>query len=427
MTTSALTGGFAVCQTRLGAKIHDPKDPGADLGPMFRQVVGTILRWPCATPTTGCRSAAATTSRPRLRADHRPAAARGEHARLAVRVPRRVAALADMWGSMLAPVPRDGHGARRRGWPAGRSRRASSASAATSHRHRRRRLRWPRRSARSTSRMTGAGRLRPRRHGPQPSSPAREPVAALVPIYFGRVGSFVIENRHITTDQAEERVERQAREFELLKPYSSSAGARGWRMSPRSPLPARILIPVANPHGRGADPLGAAMLDPRAASCRPWGSSRCPRDAAVRGRDACPARPPPPPEGPRLRASGTPIHPIVRIGRHASEGIIEASAEQEPTSSSAGAARRRSATTGETAGRQSSRRPSTRSSASRRATSPSSSSAGHVTSSASSSRSAAAARRARDPLRRRHRDVSRGDGRRAPPCRRASRWPCELQ
>jgi hypothetical protein len=44
-------------------------------------------------------------------------------------------------------------------------------------------------------------------------------VAALVPIYFGRVGSFVIENRHITTEQAEERVERQAREFELLKPY----------------------------------------------------------------------------------------------------------------------------------------------------------------------------------------------------------------
>jgi hypothetical protein len=44
-------------------------------------------------------------------------------------------------------------------------------------------------------------------------------VAALVPIYFGRVGSFVIENRHITTDQAEERVERQAREFERLKPY----------------------------------------------------------------------------------------------------------------------------------------------------------------------------------------------------------------
>ena len=44
-------------------------------------------------------------------------------------------------------------------------------------------------------------------------------VAALVPIYFGRVGSFVIENRSITTEQAEDRVERQAREFERLKPY----------------------------------------------------------------------------------------------------------------------------------------------------------------------------------------------------------------
>src|SRR6478736_4348067 len=44
MTTSALTGGFAVCQARLGAKVHDPKDPGSDLGPMFRQVVGTIMR-----------------------------------------------------------------------------------------------------------------------------------------------------------------------------------------------------------------------------------------------------------------------------------------------------------------------------------------------------------------------------------------------
>jgi hypothetical protein len=44
-------------------------------------------------------------------------------------------------------------------------------------------------------------------------------VAALVPIYFGRVGSFVIENRKVTTAEAEERVERQAREYELLKPY----------------------------------------------------------------------------------------------------------------------------------------------------------------------------------------------------------------
>jgi hypothetical protein len=50
-------------------------------------------------------------------------------------------------------------------------------------------------------------------------APLEQLVAALVPIYFGRVGSFIIENRHQTTEQAEERVERQAREFELVKPY----------------------------------------------------------------------------------------------------------------------------------------------------------------------------------------------------------------
>jgi hypothetical protein len=44
-------------------------------------------------------------------------------------------------------------------------------------------------------------------------------VAALVPVYFGRVASAVIENRDLSTERAEESVERQAREFERLKPY----------------------------------------------------------------------------------------------------------------------------------------------------------------------------------------------------------------
>jgi hypothetical protein len=43
MTTSALVGGFRVCQARLGAKIHDVKDPSEHLGPMFRQVVATLF------------------------------------------------------------------------------------------------------------------------------------------------------------------------------------------------------------------------------------------------------------------------------------------------------------------------------------------------------------------------------------------------
>ncbi len=43
LTTMALVKGFKMCQTRLGAKIHDVKDPGASLGPMFRQVVSTMF------------------------------------------------------------------------------------------------------------------------------------------------------------------------------------------------------------------------------------------------------------------------------------------------------------------------------------------------------------------------------------------------
>jgi glucosylglycerate synthase len=43
MTTTALAEGYRVCQTRLGSKIHDAKDPAAHLGPMFRQVVATLF------------------------------------------------------------------------------------------------------------------------------------------------------------------------------------------------------------------------------------------------------------------------------------------------------------------------------------------------------------------------------------------------
>lgn len=43
MTTTALTGGFRVCQAFLGAKIHDAKDPSVDLTTMLTQVVGSVF------------------------------------------------------------------------------------------------------------------------------------------------------------------------------------------------------------------------------------------------------------------------------------------------------------------------------------------------------------------------------------------------
>jgi hypothetical protein len=43
MTTNAVTQGFRICQSNLGVKIHDAKDPGQHLGPMFRQVIWTLF------------------------------------------------------------------------------------------------------------------------------------------------------------------------------------------------------------------------------------------------------------------------------------------------------------------------------------------------------------------------------------------------
>ncbi|HUU13239.1 MAG TPA: glycosyltransferase [Terriglobia bacterium] len=43
MTTTAMAEKFRVCQSYLGAKIHDAKDPGADLSAMLLQVVGSVF------------------------------------------------------------------------------------------------------------------------------------------------------------------------------------------------------------------------------------------------------------------------------------------------------------------------------------------------------------------------------------------------
>jgi glycosyltransferase involved in cell wall biosynthesis len=44
MTIQAITHDIPICQSYMGRpKIHRPKDPGADLGPMFGQVIGTLF------------------------------------------------------------------------------------------------------------------------------------------------------------------------------------------------------------------------------------------------------------------------------------------------------------------------------------------------------------------------------------------------
>ncbi len=102
-------------------------------------------------------------------------------------------------------------------------------------------------------------------------------------------------------------------------------------MSAGSPLPARILIPVANPEtAEELIRLGAAILAPRQGELTALGIVEVPEgvplsDGATRARHARRLLQKVLDYGPE----GTIIRPMVRIGRHAAEGIIEASAEQE--------------------------------------------------------------------------------------------------
>jgi hypothetical protein len=222
MTTLALTGGFAVCQARLGAKVHDPKDPGADLGPMFRQVVTTILRLAVAN------------------AD-RWGQARGSHdvpaygfervvdpppleinvVRLLSEFHAAALTMGGTWAEMLSADT--AAGVMGLAEEAGR---IADVIRATLD------LDAPGRERPTTAAMADAAAgftfpdaLWVRVIYDLVVTAREEPdrldgfVAALVPVYFGRVASAVIENRDLSTDRAEESVERQAREFERLKPY----------------------------------------------------------------------------------------------------------------------------------------------------------------------------------------------------------------
>jgi hypothetical protein len=238
MTTTAITGGFAVCQARLGAKVHDPKDPGADLGPMFSQVVSTILRlteahaarWlPVAgshdIPVYGFERYA---DPPPLEVDT---------VRLLDQLARGRVTAGETWSAMLAPEQREAvlrlaadaevarDAAVRRGSPAGPVPFGFADEL------------W--------ARVIYDIALAVRRH----DLPMDRLVAALVPIYFGRVAALVSETADMTGDEAEAVVERQAAAFESAKPLF----AERWRaLDPPAEAPAGRATRRAGAHRRGS-------------------------------------------------------------------------------------------------------------------------------------------------------------------------------
>ena len=225
MTTLAVNGGFAVCEARLGAKVHDPKDPGADLGPMFRQVVTTILRLAVANADRWLKSVGSHEV-PAYGFERivEPPPLEVDVLRLLTELSGASSEQRATWAAMLAPetLAAISDLSEQAGRVADHVRSTLSLDASDGTE--------PPRPDTRTLAEAAAGFAFPDRVWihviydlivAAREAPERvdEFVASLVPLYFGRVASAVIENRFLSTERAEDSVERQALEFERLKPY----------------------------------------------------------------------------------------------------------------------------------------------------------------------------------------------------------------
>ena len=191
MTTTALAEGRRVCQSFLGAKLHDPKDPGADLQDMFVQVVSTLFDlmetfeavWQPVTsskrtPVFGLPYAVGLEPVP-VRVD-----------RLVDIFRKGAAELPPIWDAFLEPALVDA------------VRLAASGDV-------------PRLGDETFVRVIYsaaagyAGRRLPR----------ETLLRSLIPVYLGKVATFVEDTRDASADGAEERLEALALTYEREKPF----------------------------------------------------------------------------------------------------------------------------------------------------------------------------------------------------------------
>jgi hypothetical protein len=178
MTTTALVTGRRTVQAFLGAKIHDPKDPGADLAPMFTQVVSTLFRLAIANPDTWKNVSGSKAADVFGSID--PVEPEAVNASVET-LQRKYAAGRDeyqkTWAEILSgPVPE----------PVDETA-------------------W----ARIVYDFMLAAKRRPEE--------LQRYVGALVPLYFARVASFIEQARDLDTAGSEALIERQAGVFEQLK------------------------------------------------------------------------------------------------------------------------------------------------------------------------------------------------------------------
>ena len=191
MTTTALARGVRVAQAFLGAKIHDPKDPGADLGPMFTQVVGTLLTlarknvdvW---RTVTGSRDVP-------VIGEISPVEPEAVNASVRVLVEKFKAGAGDQdraWDEILSADTRD---------VARKAAETGNASAIGGRF-------W----AKAVYEIVAAAKTH---------DDTETLARALLPLYFGRVAALIGEMQGLDQAGAERVVEQQALAFEQTKPY----------------------------------------------------------------------------------------------------------------------------------------------------------------------------------------------------------------
>src|SRR5205809_4556026 len=191
MTTTALARGVRVAQAFLGAKIHDPKDPGAELGPMFTQVVGTLLTlarknvdvW---RPVTGSRDVP-------VIGEIAPVEPEPVNASVRVLVEKFKAGAGDQdqeWDEILSADTRD---------IARKAAETGNASAIGARF-------W----AKAVYEIVAAAKTR---------DDSETLARALLPLYFGRVAALIGEVQGLDQTSAERIVDQQALIFEQTKPY----------------------------------------------------------------------------------------------------------------------------------------------------------------------------------------------------------------
>ena len=191
MTTTALARGVRVVQAFLGAKIHDPKDPGADLGPMFTQVVGTLLTL-ARKNVDVWRSVTGSRDVPVI-GEIAPVEPEAVNASVRVLVEKFRAGAGDQdpaWTAILSFDTRD---------VARKAAETGNASAIGGRF-------W----AKAVYEIVAAAKTR---------EDTEVLARALLPLYFGRVAALIGEMQGLDQPGAERVVEQQALAFEQAKPY----------------------------------------------------------------------------------------------------------------------------------------------------------------------------------------------------------------